>query len=156
MLRNLQAEGKLTIKFGRISKAGTTNVRYNTQTRQFYGYVMTYDESLFGDASSLGKRMLVFHEVVHVILFDSLKWMNPNKSFKDYDNEHHEKMVKDQNINSWLKKLFPGFTEEKYEMLRYAGTEDSPVFKDELTKPEQGFYKKFLSDQGIIVDAKAK
>ena len=58
--------------------------------------------------------------------------------------------------DSWLKKLFPGFTEEKYEMLRYAGTEDSPVFKDELTKPEQGFYKKFLSDQGIIVDAKAK
>ena len=156
MLRNLQAEGKLTIKFGRISKAGTTNVRYNTQTRQINGYVMTYDETLFGDASSLGKRMLVFHEVVHVILFDSLKWMNPNKSFKDYDNEHHEKMVKDQNINSWLKKLFPGFTEEKYEMLRYAGTEDSPVFKDELTKPEQGFYKKFLSDQGIIVDAKAK
>ncbi len=56
--------------------------------------------------------MLVFHEVVHVILFDSLKWMNPNKSFKDYDNEHHEKMVKDQNINSWLKKLFQDLPRE--------------------------------------------
>ena len=52
---------------------------------------MTYDETLFGDASSLGKKDAGFHEVVHVILFDSLKWMNPNKSFKDYDNEHHEK-----------------------------------------------------------------
>ncbi len=37
---------------------------------------MTYDETLFGDASSLGKKDAGFHEVVHVILFDSLKWMN--------------------------------------------------------------------------------
>ena len=107
MLRNLQAEGKLTIKFGRISKAGTTNLRYNTENRKITGYVMTYDETLFGEASSLGKRMLVFHEIVHVILLDSLKWMNPNKSAKEYDNDHHEKMVKDVNINNWRRKLFP-------------------------------------------------
>lgn len=156
MLRNLQAEGKLTIKFGRISKAGTTNLRYNTENRKITGYVMTYDETLFGEASSLGKRMLVFHEIVHVILFDSLKWMNPNKSAKEYDNDHHEKMVKDVNINNWRRKLFPVFTDDEYEMLRYAGTEDSPVFKDELTQPQQEFYTKFLLKQGIIVNGKAK
>lgn len=156
MLRNLQAEGKLTIKFGRISKAGMTNVRYSTQTRKITSYAMTYDETLFGDASSLGKRMLVFHEVVHVILFDSLKWMNPNKSFADYQDDQHEKMVRDPNIYTWLKKLFPGFTENEYKMLRYAGTEESPIFRDSLNVPEQENIRKFFKIEKIVIDGKVK
>ena len=60
------------------------------------------------------------------------------------------------NIYTWLKKLFPGFTENEYKMLRYAGTEESPIFRDSLNVPEQENIRKFFKIEKIVIDGKVK
>ena len=78
---------------------------------------------------------------------------DPSKK-DQYNDLHHQQMVRDPRTIRWLKALLPKYTDTQIkDAIRYVGTEASPVFES-LTDSHKAYIKAFFLQQGIIFEGK--
>ena len=63
------------------------------------------------------------------------------------DSDHAEQ-VSDPNFMAWLRMTFPDYSDDEYELLKYAGTPGSPVFEN-LSDEKKEEIENFLRNENI-------
>lgn len=104
----------------------TATYPYPNQT---YKYKITYLENLVNQQGNMSLIIILLHEMFHMhnaaikgVIHDPL---NPNAT----NDRDHADMAGDAEYENYLKGLFPGFEEEEYTYMTYAGTMGSPAFR---------------------------
>lgn len=111
-------------------------------------------KATFKAASSDGKLLLVFHEIMHMIYWKE-RGYDPSKK-DQYNDLHHQQMVRDPRTIRWLKALLPKYTDTQIkDAIRYVGTEASPIFES-LPRSQRAYIEGLFRRKGIIFEGKAK
>ncbi len=151
----LPSKSKVAQEFERILAEG----RIKTVTELHFGHFLVeatknsegkYEYSFFMNSTSLDPpngntaKIIVAHELYHLYSFE--RGVAGGGGTNDY---HHQSMIYDNDYKDFLKEVLPGFSNENYESLKYAGTTESPVYQ-ELPNEQKMKIEGFFKDHKIV------
>jgi len=108
---------------GAFNKANNTMIWY-------------FDPAQINVLSDFATQVIWIHEFEHY-------YLDNNNTIIGNDIDHAN-MVTDPNYFNWLKEEFPGYTDDFYNNLKYAGTVNSPVFLNLSTDCQNDLYNFFI------------
>ena len=122
-----------------------SNIGYVTKDPYSGKWYIDLDASQIPQGT-FAEQLIMVHELYHLHLYLKAGVTKPTSSDND---DHHRQMVEDGIYVEWLKKMFPGRPNDEHDLMKYAGTINSPIFQNQQKK-KQNKIKKFFQNSNII------